>query len=137
MLGRSWAVPRNQDKSPGAANTPTPHPALAWEGETRLPPNPPLPGTAVTANPSGGPGVGAAGVCHSETQKAVLVPSCGQAQACGVEGSGEGPCHPQPPPRLAIAGGGVLEGGGAVGSNSSFLTVTGLCPSGLCSLLPV
>ena len=62
MLGRSWAVPRNQDKSPGAANTPTPHPALAWEGETRLPPNPPLPGTAVTANPSGGPGVGAAGV---------------------------------------------------------------------------
>lgn len=43
-------------------------------GRSRLHPDPPLPGAAVTANPSGEPAVGAAGDSHSETQQAILVP---------------------------------------------------------------
>lgn len=114
MLGRSWAVQRNQDKSPGAAKP------LAVErvGETPAEhPNPQLPGAAVTARPPGEPGVGAAGVLGS--WEAVTPDPTGGPRAPAEARAGLAerrevrrvPAVPQPPPMLAghSVGGGEHE----------------------------
>lgn len=100
MLGRSWAVQRNQDKSPGAAKPL----AVEREGETSAEhPNPQLPGAAVTARPPDEPGVGAAGGLGSweaitpRPNRRSSRPRGGQAQAGRMEGGAKGPCHSPTP----------------------------------------